>query len=155
VKTKPARPSGDMPLFVTHIGKQTMKFARWVFAICGIYGILALAPLYFMEGKLGTDYPPPISHAEFFYATIGVALAWQVAFLIISVDPLRYRAMMLPGVLEKLGYGVPAVVLFFQGRSPSLTLITGVGDLVMAVLFVAAYQQTGALVRSAAVEPVS
>jgi hypothetical protein len=132
-----------------------MKFARWIFAVCGIYGIVALAPLYFMESKLGHDYPPPISHAEFFYATIGVALAWQVAFLIIAVDPLRYRAIMLPGILEKLGYGVPAAILYFQGRSPALTFFTGLGDLVMAVLFLAAYQRTGGQARPAVAERVS
>jgi hypothetical protein len=119
-----------------------MRFARWVFAICGIYGIIALAPLYFMEARLGTDYPPPITHPEFYYATVGVALAWQVAFLIISVDPIRFRLIMLTGVLEKLGYGVPAVVLYFQGRSPGLTLFTGSGDLLMGVLFLIAYFQT-------------
>jgi hypothetical protein len=119
-----------------------MRFARWVFAICGIYGIIALAPLYFMEASLGTQYPPPITHPEFYYATIGVALAWQVAFLIISVDPRRLRPIMLAGVLEKLGYGVPAVILYFQGRSPTLTLFTGSGDLLMAVLFLGAYFQT-------------
>ncbi len=119
-----------------------MRFARWVFAICGIYGIIALAPLYFMETRLGQDYPPPISHPEFYYATIGVALAWQVAFLVISVDPRRFRPIMLTGVLEKLGYGVPAVILYFQGRSPGLTLFTGSSDLLMAVLFLGAYFQT-------------
>ena len=49
---------------------------------------------------------------------------------------------MLAGVLEKLGYGVPAVILYLQGRSPTLTLFTGSGDLLMAVLFLGAYFQT-------------
>jgi hypothetical protein len=132
-----------------------MRFARWVFAICGVYGIIALAPLYFMETRLGNDYPPPISHPEFYYATIGVALAWQVAFLIISTDPGRFRPIMLAGVLEKLGYGVPAVILYFQGRSPGLTLFTGSGDLLMAVLFVAAYFQTASRPAPSAASSVS
>jgi hypothetical protein len=119
-----------------------MRFARWLFAICGLYGIVALAPLYFMETKLGQDYPPPINHPEFFYGNIGVALAWQVAFLVMCVDPGRFRPIMLVGVLEKLGYGVPAVILYLQGRSPALVLCTGLVDLLMAVLFLAAYQQT-------------
>ena len=132
-----------------------MRFARWVFAICGIYGIIALAPLYFMEERLGREYPPPISHPEFFYATIGVALAWQVAFLFISVDPMRLRPIMLTGVLEKLGYGVPAVILYFQGRSPSLTLLTGSSDLLMAVLFLGAYFQTASRPAPSAAASVS
>jgi hypothetical protein len=119
-----------------------MKFARWVFAICGVYGIVALVPLYFMENKLGTDYLPALTHPEFFYACIGVALAWQVGFLILSTDPGRYRPFMLAGALEKIGYGVPAVILYLQGRSALPTLITGLIDLTMAVLFVVAYQRT-------------
>ena len=26
-----------------------MKFSRWVFSIAGIYGVISVAPLYFME----------------------------------------------------------------------------------------------------------
>ena len=98
--------------------------------------------------KLGHDYPPAITHPEFFYGNIGVAMAWQVAFLVICVDPRRFRPIMLVGVLEKLGYGVPAVLLYLQGRSPGLVLATGLVDLLMAVLFLAAYQQTAAATRS-------
>ncbi len=121
-----------------------MRFARWVFAICGIYGIIALAPLYFMETKLGRpDYPPAITHPRVLLRDHrrGAGLASR-RFLVISTDPARYRPIMLTGVLEKLGYGVPAFILYFQGRSPSLTLLTGSSDLLMAVLFVvAAYFQ--------------
>jgi hypothetical protein len=61
-----------------------MIFARRLFLLAGIYGILVLAPQYFLEAKLGQDYPPPITHPEQFYGFIGVALAWQAAFLLIS-----------------------------------------------------------------------
>lgn len=132
-----------------------MRFARWVFAICGIYGIIALAPLYVMEERLGKDYPPPITHPELFYATVGVALAWQVAFLIISANPYRFRPIMLTGVLEKLGYGVPTVILYLQGRAQSLTLFTGSLDLLMAVFFVAAYFSTATLPAPSATTSVS
>jgi hypothetical protein len=132
-----------------------MRFARWVFAICGIYGIVALAPLYFMETSSGEDYPPPITHPEFYYATVGVALAWQVAFLIICVDPCRFRPIMLPGILEKLGYGVPAVILYCQGRSPAPVLYTGSLDLLMAVLFFVAYLRTPSQRRTTAPSPMS
>lgn len=43
------------------------------------------------------------------YGFIGVAAAWQVAFLLIAQDPLRYRLLILPGILEKLGFGVAAL----------------------------------------------
>jgi len=30
-----------------------MKFSRWVFNIAGIYGVISIAPLYFMEQVIG------------------------------------------------------------------------------------------------------
>jgi len=63
-------------------GDRSVTFARRVFAAAGIYGVLVLAPQYFMEGRIGRDFPPPITHPEHFYRFIGVALAWQVLFLV-------------------------------------------------------------------------
>ena len=79
--------------------------------IAGIYGLAVLLPQYFMEERLGRDFPPPLNHPEHFYGFIGVATAWQVAFLIISRDPARYRLMMIPGMLEKASFGLAAIVL--------------------------------------------
>jgi len=47
---------------------------------------------------------------------IGVACAWQVAFLLIASDVRRYRLMMIPAVLEKVTFGVAAVLLYTNGR---------------------------------------
>ena len=41
-----------------------MKFARWVFAVAGIYGVLLIAPLYFSEGRIAVEQPPAITHPE-------------------------------------------------------------------------------------------
>jgi len=71
-----------------------------------------------------------------------VAAAWQVLFLMIARDPARLRPAMLPGVLEKLSFGIAALVLYFEGRIPGMLLVFGVVDLVFAVLFVAAYRAT-------------
>src|SRR5262245_63460257 len=49
-----------------------MKFARIVFLVAGIYGLLVVAPQYFLEAKIGRDTPPPITHPEFFYGFVGV-----------------------------------------------------------------------------------
>ena len=71
-----------------------MRFARWVFRLAGIYGLIVLLPQYFLEERIGRDDPPPITHPEHFYAFLGVAVAWQVAFLVIAQDPIRYRPIM-------------------------------------------------------------
>src|SRR5262249_1624463 len=72
-----------------------MKFARYVFLIAGVYGLLIIAPQYFLEERVGTDYPPAVTHPEYFYGFVGVTLAWQVLYLVIASDPVRYRPVML------------------------------------------------------------
>jgi hypothetical protein len=76
-----------------------------------------LVPQFFLEERIGRDFPPPITHPEHFYGFIGVALSWQVAFLIIAYDVRRYRLMILPAALEKLRaidlvFAVPFVCAF-------------------------------------------
>lgn len=119
-------------------------FARRVFLIAGIYGLIVLLPQYALERRIGVDDPPAITHAEYFYGFVGVALAWQVAFLIIARDPVRYRLMMLPGILEKLGFGIAAIALSAQGRLPSLMLLAAGVDLIFAALFAVAFWRTPA-----------
>jgi len=88
-----------------------MKFARVVFLIAGLYGLVVLTPGYFFEQAIGRETPPPITHPEFFYGFLGVALAWQVLFLLIAHNPVRYRPMMIPSILEKLSYAGAVIVL--------------------------------------------
>lgn len=117
-------------------------FARRVFFWAAIYGIAVLVPMYFLEDRLGRDFPPPVSHPEHYYGFVGVALAWQFAFLAISRDVVRYRLLMLPAVLEKLAFALPVLVLFANGRVDAMTLAPALVDLVLAVLFVLAYRAT-------------
>lgn len=78
-----------------------MSLARRVFFWSGVYGILVLFPMYFLEDRIGRDFPPATNHPEQYYAFLGVALAWQFAFLVIAKDPLRYRPLMVPAIAEK------------------------------------------------------
>ena len=61
---------------------------------------------------------------------------WQIAFLIIASDPLRFRPMMIAAILEKLSFAVPTTVLFMTGRSPSVVFGAAMFDLFLGVLFV-------------------
>jgi hypothetical protein len=119
-----------------------MKFARLVFLIAGIYGLIVLLPLYFLEEQTGRDFPPPITHPEYYYGFIGVAVAWQVLFLILSRDPIRYRPMMIPAILEKATFGVAVIILFSQHRVSTFTLAAALVDSALGVLFVLAYIRT-------------
>ena len=53
-----------------------MKFARLVFTVAGIWGMLLLTPLYFMFDLIGQQDPPAITHPAFFYGFAGLGLAW-------------------------------------------------------------------------------
>src|SRR5215471_6497781 len=112
-----------------------MTFSRWVFRIAGIYGLIVLLPQYFLETKIGSDDPPPITHAEYYYGFIGIGVAWQIVFLVIAHDPLRFRPMMIPSIVEKLTFGMAAIVLFVHERIAAALLAAGIGDLVWAGLF--------------------
>lgn len=116
-----------------------MMFARRVFLIAAVYGFVVLVPQYFLEAQIGRDAPPPITHPEYFYGFIGVALAWQVVFLLISRDPIRYRALMLAAVMEKASFGLTAVTLYVNGRLSGQMLAAGLLDLILGALFIAAY----------------
>lgn len=111
------------------------RFARWLLRIAGVYGLIALVPLYFQERQFGIDHPPAITHPEFFYGFVGVAVAWQVAFLIMSSDPLRYRPLLPACVMEKFCFGIAAMVLFAIGRLRGTILIGATIDLILGVLF--------------------
>ncbi|HET9469295.1 MAG TPA: hypothetical protein VFO48_12810 [Vicinamibacterales bacterium] len=121
-----------------------MTFAKRVFLGAAIYGLIVLLPQYFLEDKTGRDFPPAITHPEYYYGFVGVAVAWQIVFLIISRDPVRYRPIMLAAILEKASFGLPAIALYVTGRLSGQMLAAGLIDLILGVLFVLAYKRTGA-----------
>lgn len=124
------------------MSREDPRLAKYVFNIAGIYGLIVLIPQYFLENRIGEDYPPPITHPEHFYGFIGVALVWQLLFLIIANDPIRFRIVMLPAILEKLAFGLPCIFLFIQGRLPVMVLAVASLDLILAVLFLISYRMT-------------
>jgi len=117
-------------------------FASRVFQWAGIYGLIVLLPQYFLEGQISRDFPPAITHPEHFYGFVGVAVAWQFAFLTIARDPVRFRPLMLPAILEKVSFGAAAIVLFALGRINLLVLAPALVDLGLATAFTAAYRST-------------
>ena len=124
-----------------------MKFAKIVFWIAAIWGLLIITPLYFMFDLIGRQDPPPITHPGFFYGFVGAAFAWQIAFLFIATNPVRFRPLIIPSIIEKFSYGSAVTVLVLQHRMhPSDMLFAG-ADLLLGLLFVTSYFLTPALAR--------
>ena len=121
-----------------------MKFAKIVFWVAGVWGLLTLTPLYFIYDAIGRKDPPPITHPAFYFGFAGVALAWQFAFFVIGSDPLRFRPLMIVSAIEKLGFGIPSAVLYLQHQLSTGDLGLGVVDLLFAVLFLVAFVATAA-----------
>jgi hypothetical protein len=120
-----------------------MKFAKIVFWVAAIWGVLVLTPLYFIFDTIGRNDPPPITHPAFYYGFVSVGLAFQVVFFVIARDPARLRPMMIPAVLEKFGYGATLTVLYLQNRLHPQDLALGGIDILFGVLFLAAFLKTG------------
>lgn len=103
-----------------------MKFAKVVFWIAGIGragadSVVLFVRRYRAPGST-SNHPSPV-----LYGFAGVTMAWQFAFFAIATNPVRFRPMMIPSVIEKLGYVMTVVVLRLQGRLSPAQLTTSAG----------------------------
>lgn len=119
-----------------------MRFARRVYAIAGIYGILVLLPGFFLLERVSRDTPPAVTHPEYYYGFYGVTLVWQFAFLLISRDPARYRPLMPITVLEKAAWVVTVGWLASAGLAAAPVVLFAAIDALFGVLFAIAYLRT-------------
>jgi hypothetical protein len=120
-----------------------MRFAKIVFIAAGLWGILELTPLYFLVDLAGRHWAPPTAYPHFFYGFLSVTMAWQIAFLVIGSSPARFRPLMIPSIIEKFGYVATLAVLHGQARIGAADAMAGVPDLLLGILFVAAFVKTG------------
>ncbi len=103
------------------------RLASRVFRVAAIYGVIVLAPLYF------APVPDPWRLTHFGF--IGTALVFQGMFWLISRDPVKYAALIPLGIMEKLVFGVPAVIFATLGRADPIAGVFGALDLFWAVMF--------------------
>jgi hypothetical protein len=119
-----------------------MIFAKRVFQAAGVYGIAVLSLAYaayllgLEGGAVYTDRP------EFVHGFFLITLAWQIAFLLIATDPVRYRLLMLAAVLEKFPFTLTVMLLYASGQVGETMLAAGLIDGVLGVLFVVSYALT-------------
>jgi len=126
-----------------------MKFAKYVFIAAGVWGIAVLTPLFFLVDITGRPYAAPRDHPHFYYGFLAVAMAWQLAFLVIGSNPVRYRLLMIPAFIEKAGYIVTTTVLYGHGRISADEAGTAIPDSLLLVLFVVAFLKTSRTFKSA------
>ncbi len=119
-----------------------MIFAKRVFQIAGVWGLFILALGYAAHFLGGEEWAVVTSHPQYVHGFFLVALAWQVAFLIIATDPVRYRLLMLAAMLEKFPFTLATILLYAAGGVAVSTLVIGLIDGVLGVLFAAAYIMT-------------
>jgi hypothetical protein len=122
-----------------------MRLAKLIYTVAGCYGIVVVLPGLFA----GPGSVTPL----FYYAFLASALVWQLAFLVIAVDPGRFRWLMPVTVLEKAAFFVPCLVLYRAGTIPAdATFYGGMVDGVLMCLFAVAWWRSGvartALTRS-------
>ena len=116
-----------------------VKFARLVFWIAAVWGVLVLTPLYFIFDRIGATDPPPITHPGFYYGFVSVSLTWQVLFALVGAMPARLVAVMPIAVLEKFSYGITVVILYSQHRMHAGDLVFAGADAILGVLFLIAF----------------
>lgn len=125
-------------------GHTRMTFAKIVFIGAGVWGILVVTPLYFLIDVSGREYAFPTTYPHFFYGFLSVTMAWQIAFLIIGSNPARFRPLMIPSIVEKVGYVVTVAVLHGRAVISAAEAMSAAPDMVLAVLFIAAFARTHA-----------
>jgi hypothetical protein len=113
-----------------------MKVARFTFLVAGILGLVATVPLAFAEKVMGVAQP------EFYYGFVLLDICWQILYLLLSSDPVRYRPMMIPAFLAKGSGTVALTWLYVLGRVSSQWVGIGTVDGIFAVLFLVAFRAT-------------
>lgn len=113
-----------------------MKLAKWIFLIAGIWGLLSTLPLVFAEKVMGVKQP------EFYYGFVCLDICWQILYLFIASEPVRYRPIMIPAILAKGSGTVALTWLYLLGRVSSQWLAIGAVDGVFAILFLVAFWAT-------------
>ena len=119
-----------------------MRFAKWVYRVAGVAGFFLVAPAYFLEGLTAEMNPPAVEHPEFYYGFVGVVLVWQLVYLLIASDPVRFRPLMLLAALAKGSFVGTLGILFAVARIQSQWLGFLAFDGAFVVLFLVAYART-------------
>jgi len=112
----------------------------WILRIAGLYGIAVILPGFFSEAHYSGMFPPAVNHLEFYYGFYGVTFAWQIAFLVMATDPVRYRPLLIPAFLEKGLFPAFIAWLYATGRVSFMLFAMSWIDIVFLVLFILGFR---------------
>ena len=118
------------------------RHAKLIFTVAGMWGVLILVPLYFLESLINAQQPPAITHPEYYYGFLGVTLVWQFVYILIGRNPTRYRPVMILAILAKTSYWLAVLILFLLGRVQTQVFVVSLPDLLLTILFAIAYSTT-------------
>ena len=112
-----------------------------IFTIAGIYGLIVLLPLYFGEHAL-MAMGQVLTKPEYYYGFIGAAASFQLVYLMIGRDPVRFRPLMPLTLVAKLSLTIPVAILFLSGRVDLVTMIMAMIDALIGLAFLWAWRVT-------------
>lgn len=112
---------------------------RRVFQVAWIWGVVTLAPMLFLEPQVNQASGRAITHPEYYYGFIALALVFQAIFFLISRDPPGHRPLMVVGIFEKAAFAVPAAVLVALGRADPGILFFAATDASLGAAFLWAF----------------
>lgn len=119
-----------------------MKFARWVFLIAGILGLLPVLLLAYDTIANGEVILPDFaSMGLFFYVFVFQYVCWQILYIVLASDPVRYRPVMIPSFFAKVSAPFNPIWLFLFGFNYWIPI--AVVDVVFAILFLIAFWSAG------------
>jgi hypothetical protein len=117
------------------------KAPRRIYTIAGIYGLIVLLPLFFAAHKLSLS-GPALTRPEYYYGFLGAACSFQLVYLVIGRDPVRYRPLMPISVIAKFSFTVPVALLFAAGRIDATTMALSSIDALIGLAFLWAWRIT-------------
>ena len=120
-----------------------MKLAKWTFRTAGTFGLIVMIPLLFLEKLIEQIMPPSVNHPEFFYGFVILNICWQILYLFLARDPIRFRPMMIPSFFAKASGPVALMWLYLQDRISSQWITTTIMDGIFTVLFLVSFWITG------------
>jgi len=123
-----------------------MAYARRVFGIAAIHGVIVLMLRWTFDPappRAGAAVEPATLLPEF----VPLLIAMSALFALVASEPMRYRALMLVGVVQKAGVGGATLWLHAQQRLPPSSLGASLVELGLACLFVVAYVRTASVRR--------